>query len=183
MALFGSGALGNALNAVSENPVMDQQPMEIRNTADDRIIANREALSRGGVTVRIPGVKFKFQNYPIHISSPNTRYDFSFLTDTQHERVIGFFITSNQFVANELNSNVNYGKMELTIDGEEIIPAETSASLFVAKHALGFYDNMYVLNEKALSSKVKGCYTSGPTGTTWPEGGYDIVISLYCIKK
>lgn len=182
--LFGFGALGDALSATSENPIMENKPAQIRNTADERLVDNREALSRGGVTVRLTGVKFNFQLHPIHVTSPNTRYDFAFLTQNYHDRVAGFMIASNQFVENELRSNANHGTVELTINNEEIIPPNTPSSLFTTKLTNSFYDNMYVFNEKAGGSQVRGCFTSGNAATMPADGsGYDVMLMLYCIKN
>lgn len=121
--IFNFGVLGDAFGAPAENPIMEQKPAQINDTSQNRVIDNHEALQRGGVTVRIPGVKFDFQTYPIHVSSPETRYDFEFLTKNTNNRVCGFMMISNEIIDNELRSNINHSTIQLTIDNEEIIPS------------------------------------------------------------
>lgn len=179
--LFELGALGAALNATGENPVIAEKSNQIVDPKDNRIIQNKEALSHGGVTVTLPGVNFDFQIYSMHVSKANERIDFDFLTKVTNNRVIGFFMTSNEVIENELLSNLRHGTIQLNVDNEDIIPAGASAALFTASNNLSFYDNMYVMNEKANASQVKGTYTSGPV-STW-HGEYDVTIYLYNTKK
>ncbi len=141
-------------------------------------------VESGGVRVTynmLSGERMDFQMQTINVTAANSRYDFDFLAKVTNERILGFFITSTEVVDNELKSNLNHSTIQLTIDNEEIIPANTDAALFSSKINAGFYENIYPCNEKAAGSQVKGTFISGGE-STW-HGPYEAKLYFWSSKK
>lgn len=134
----------------------------------------------GGMNITLLGQRMELQIHTLKVTQPNQRIDFELLSKVQNERIVGFFITSDEVVENELMKDVNHSTISLNIDNTEIFPSETDASLFTQKMASGFYENMYdSINEKAGATSIKGTYISGGPRTC-PERGY--TVKLYFVE-
>ncbi len=140
-------------------------------------------VENGGVrvTYNMLSERMDFQMHTIKVTEANKRYDFDFLAKVTNERILGFFMTSTEVVDNELKSNLNHSTIQLTIDNEEIIPANTDAALFSSKINSGFYENIYPCNEKAAGSQVKGSYISGGESTF--KNPYEVKLYFWSSKK
>lgn len=167
------------INSIPQNPIPGQQEQMPGNGPYD--------VQNGGVVVsynRAAADRMDFQIHTIKVLEPNKRYDFDLLAKITNDRILGFFITSDEYKAGgtELDLNVNHSQIQLTIDNEEIISAGVDASLFTSKITSGYYENIYPLNEKADGSQIKGAYTSGPE-STFPVGGYEVKLYFWSSKK
>ncbi|MBQ3658322.1 MAG: hypothetical protein II956_16010 [Bacteroidales bacterium] len=104
-----------------------------------------------------------------------------------NERIIGITLHS------DFEEALNESTIQLSIDNEEILPESFDCSLITAKKDVGFYKNMYRLNERANGSLIKGTYVGGgllPDALKWLEthpnakrgandGEYYYTVKLY----
>ncbi len=104
-----------------------------------------------------------------------------------NERIIGITLHS------DFEAALNESTIQLSIDSEEILPETFDCSLIAAKSDVGFYKNMYRLNERANGSLIKGTYVGGgllPDAQAWleshpnakrgaNEGEYYYTVKLY----
>ncbi len=185
------GTQGN-IAQIPNNPIPPTPQNPMKQSPVEQMMDGRDNYSQAGVQVNfhtLNGVRLKFHVHTINIDSPNQRYDFDFLSQVIHDRIVGFFITSDQvmdskqqILDNELKSNILHSEIQLTIDNNEIIPAGSDAALFANRNSIGFYDNMYRINERANASQIKGYYKSG-SAATFPTGGYKLKLYFWCTEN
>lgn len=179
------GAPQGSIATIPNNPIPPTPINPMPKTAAEQMMEGRDNYSQAGVQVNfhtLNGVRLKFQIYSMNIETPNYRYDFDFLSQVTNDRIVGFFITSDQMVENELLSNLLHSEIQLTIDNNEIIPSGTDAALFANRNSIGFYDNMYRINERAQASQIKGYFRSGPQAT-FPSGGYKLKLYFWSTEN
>ena len=92
-------------------------------------------------------------------------------TSTEFERVIGITIDSDNRTA------LNKSTISMNIDSNEIFPKDFDTALISRKDNVGFYDNMYMVNERANNSTVKIDYTDNMPSSTQP---YNVKVYLWC---
>lgn len=95
----------------------------------------------------------------------------TFNTSVEFERVIGITIDSDNRTA------LNKSEIYMDIDANEIFPDKFDTALISRKDNVGFYDNMYMINERANNSTVKIDYTDKSTSLTQP---YTVKVYLWC---
>lgn len=83
------------------------------------------------------------------------RKQFETTAHKTNERIIGITLHS------DFEEALNESTIQLGIDNEEILPDSFDCSLIAAKKDVGFYKNMYRLNERANGSLIKGTYNGG----------------------
>lgn len=123
----------------------------------------------------------------------NYRKPFETTSHKTNERIVGITLHS------DFEDALNESTIQLSIDNEEILPEEFDCSLIAAKKDVGFYKNMYRLNERANGSLLKGTYIGNallPDVEAWLESHpnalrgknpneyfYTVKIYLWCIQK
>ena len=83
------------------------------------------------------------------------RKQFETTAHKTNERIIGITLHS------DFEKALDESTILLGIDNEEILPDSFDCSLIAAKKDVGFYKNMYRLNERANGSLIKGTYVGG----------------------
>jgi hypothetical protein len=86
------------------------------------------------------------------ISIVHSRVQIDTTSHKTNERIIGITLHS------DFEAALNESTLQFSIDSEEIIPSGFDCSLIAAKKDVGFYKNMYRLNERANGSLLKGEY-------------------------
>jgi hypothetical protein len=120
-------------------------------------------------------MKTKFQIIKKTITSAGEVISLGGETLSHLEHVKGVFVSYSDGVSKP-NST-----LQLTIDSEEIFPADFEADMIAPKSGIGINNIAWPIHERAKGSPISGKYTDNS-----PAGGfiaYDVRIVLVCIDK
>ncbi len=96
----------------------------------------------------------------------NYRKPFETTAHKTNERIVGITLHS------DFEEALDESTFQMSIDNEEIFPDTFDCSLISSKKDVGFYKNMYRLNERANGSLIKGTFVGGgllPDAQKWLE--------------
>ena len=179
----------------------------------ENLINGQDSITQAGIQMTAEPLgkrKLKWQVIPLQIPFDITtsmdpesgvetkkivlkRKQFETTAHKTNERIVGITLHS------DFEKALDESQIQLSIDNEEILPDSFDCCLIAAKKDVGFYKNMYRLNERANGSLIKGTYTGGgllPDAEKWLETHpnaqrganegeyfYTVKIYLWCIQK
>lgn len=180
----------------------------------ENLINGQDSITQAGISMNAEPLgkrKLKWQVYTITvpftieyngngmpIAIKHSRVAFETTSHKTNERVVGITLYS------DFKDGLNESTIQFSIDSEEILPSNFDCSLISTKKDVGFYKNMYRMNERANGSLIKGEYTDNSLlndtlrwieqhpelqeyvdGMSNPPGGFKYTVKLYlwCIQK
>jgi len=177
----------------------------------DNLVNGTDSITQAGIKMEAEPLgkrKLKWQIYTLQVpfdvketetedgkvtKITNFRKAFETTANKTNERIIGITLHS------DFEEALNQSTIQLSLDSEEIFPDGFDCSLIGAKNDVGFYKNMYRVNERANGALIKGTFVGGtllPDAQKWLEthpnaqrnantGEYYFTVKLYlwCIQK
>ena len=177
----------------------------------ENLINGQDSITQAGISMNAEPLgkrKLKWQVYtlqvPFNVKSEdadgvvttkvaNFRRQFETTAHKTNERIVGITLHS------DFEEALNQSTISLSLDNEEILPEGFDCSLIAAKEDVGFYKNMYRVNERANGALIKGTFNGGcllpdalkwlethpnaQRGTTEGEYFYTVKIYFWCIQK